>query len=138
MDSRSLETQPSEETVRHFVTSLSDLAPGERFVAAVGGSSVIVDRHQNGDVVGWWNQCPHLGSEMMPLGRASGGSDIRCRVHRWRFDAENGSCVDVGLPEALTPFVAANLVAAVVTLEDENVWVVGAPPISGQKGLDEI
>jgi nitrite reductase/ring-hydroxylating ferredoxin subunit len=120
--------QPTEHEAKYFVISLSDLAPGERFVTEAGGSSIIVDRLHNGEVVAWWNHCPHRGSEMVSLGRARAG-EVRCRLHRWRFDAQTGACIDQGVPGAWSPLVGDHLLAAPLIIDKEQLWVMGSPPV---------
>ena len=68
---------------------------GRVLVRRVGGVSVLITRHADGDIRAFFNACAHRGTELVAedvvVGRV-----IRCPYHRWSYDLD-GSLVSTPL-----------------------------------------
>jgi Rieske 2Fe-2S family protein len=58
--------------------------PGDYFLAAIGGESVIVTRDQKSQVRGFYNVCRHRGTRLKE-GACGHASAIQCPYHAWTY-----------------------------------------------------
>jgi len=79
---------------------------GDFFKFDIGHESIIVARDDNGELVAFYNVCPHRGT---PLVRQDFGAtrQLICPLHSWKF-ALNGKNVAVTDPDTFQPEVLCN------------------------------
>ena len=77
-----------------IVAESTDLAPGEVRALYYFGKDLVLYRTQDGEPRVLDAHCPHLGAHLAVGGRVE-GECIRCPFHGWKFDGDDGHCVEI-------------------------------------------
>jgi choline monooxygenase len=69
---------------------------GDVLVADVGGRSIVIARHPDGELRAFYNACRHRGTKLLDDGAGHVRRLIRCPYHSWTYDLD-GQCVGTPL-----------------------------------------
>jgi choline monooxygenase len=70
--------------------------PGDVVVADVGGRSIFVVRHRDGELRAFYNVCRHRGTQLLTADETRLKRFIRCPYHSWAYDLD-GTCIGTPL-----------------------------------------
>lgn len=77
-----------------IVAEASDLAPGDVKALRYFDRDLVLYRAEDGSPRLMDAHCPHLGAHLAVGGKVEGDC-IRCPFHGWKFDGQDGTCVEI-------------------------------------------